>query len=348
MTVVFAGGGTGGHLYPAIAIADALRRTGAEIRFVGTADRLEATIVPRAGYALSTIASRPLQRKLSPAIFATIATNLKGTLQSFSLLGRLRPDVVVATGGYVCFPVMLAARVRRALRLSRAPLVLLEPNAAPGLTNRLLAPIVDEVWNSVPIRSSLRELPPREQAMERLGLDPALRTVVAMGGSQGARTINDALVGLMQAHAMPAGWQLFALTGEGEYDRVRAALPHAAPYLEDMADVYAAADLVIARAGASTLGELATLGKPSILIPYPYAAEAHQASNAARFERAGAAVVLTDAQVQQGALAPALAQSTQPQRLRALAEAAAALGSDDPLDAILMRVAALVARKSER
>lgn len=348
MTVVFAGGGTGGHLYPAIAIADALRNRGAQIRFVGTADRLEGTIVPQAGYALSTIVSRPLQRNSSLDIFNTIAANLKGTLQSLALLAKLRPDLIVATGGYVCFPLMLAARVRRALRLSRAPLVLLEPNAAPGLTNRLLTPIVDEVWNSVPIRASLRMLPPRDQAMARLGLDPTRRTIVSMGGSQGARSINDAVTEVVGSRALPPDWQLLALTGTGEYDRVRRALPNALPYVEDMADVYAAADLVIARAGASTLGELAALGKPSILIPYPYAAEAHQASNAARFAAAGAAVVLTDAQLQEGALAPAIAQSIRPQRLGALAAAAAALGANDPLDFILTRVDALVARKSER
>ncbi|MGA8534952.1 MAG: UDP-N-acetylglucosamine--N-acetylmuramyl-(pentapeptide) pyrophosphoryl-undecaprenol N-acetylglucosamine transferase, partial [Candidatus Tumulicola sp.] len=144
LRVVFAAGGTGGHLYPAIAIADALRDR-ATVTFVGTADRLETTIVPRAGYTLCTIASRPLRRKLSLDLFATVALNATGVLQSLLLLQRLQPDMLVATGGYVCFPVVIAARTLRFLRLSKVAIALLEPNAKPGLTNRLLAPQADEV-----------------------------------------------------------------------------------------------------------------------------------------------------------------------------------------------------------
>ncbi|MBV9334195.1 MAG: UDP-N-acetylglucosamine--N-acetylmuramyl-(pentapeptide) pyrophosphoryl-undecaprenol N-acetylglucosamine transferase, partial [Candidatus Eremiobacteraeota bacterium] len=287
MTVVFAGGGTGGHLYPAIAIADALQARNARVAFIGTSDRLEATIVPKAGYELLPIASRALPRAVTPALLRTIADNLKGTIQSLRLLAATRPDIVIATGGYVCFPVALAARVRRFAGLSRAPIVLLEPNAEPGLTNRLLAPMVDEVWGpplepdrrlagkyratGVPVRASLKNLPARDAAIARLGLDPSLRTLVAVGGSQGARAINDALIDLLRRNGLPSGWQLLALTGAADYDRVRAALPNSVPYLDDMADAYAAADLVLARAGASTLAELAAAGKASILVPYPHA-----------------------------------------------------------------------------
>ncbi len=361
MTVVFAGGGTGGHLYPAIAIADALRRRCDKIAFIGTADRLEATIVPKAGYNLYAIASHALPRAASFDLFRTIASNVKGTLQSLRLLATEHPDIVIATGGYVCFPVALAARIRRLTRLSRAPVVLLEPNATPGLTNRLLTPIVDEVWGScappnrsakakyvatgVPIRSTLRALPRREEAIARLGLNPSLRTLVAMGGSQGARSINDALVSLIECDGLPHGWQLLALTGESEYERVRSLLPNARPYLDDMADAYAAADLLLTRAGASTLGELAALGKPSIIVPYPYAAQGHQATNAARARAAGAAVVLTDRELAAGSLPAVLAQTVQPQRLQALADGAGRLAGADPLGAILARIDTLVPRK---
>jgi UDP-N-acetylglucosamine--N-acetylmuramyl-(pentapeptide) pyrophosphoryl-undecaprenol N-acetylglucosamine transferase len=363
VTVVFAGGGTGGHLYPAIAIADALRERSARVAFIGTADRLEATIVPKAGYELHTIAGRPLPRAPSLALFETVGANLRGVFQSLRLLAAQRPDLVIATGGYVCFPVALAARIRRLLGLSDAPLVLLEPNAAPGLTNRLLAPIVDEIWGAsdasasaargkyrptgVPIRSSLRKLPRRAEAIERLGLDPSLRTLVVMGGSQGARSINDAAVNL-ERDGLPDGWQLLALTGESDFERVRSELRNARPYLDDMADAYAAADLLLARAGASTLGELAALGKPSILVPYPFATEAHQAANAARFETAGAAVVLTDDELRAGGLSPVLARAVEPQRLAAVAAGAARLSQADPLDAILARVEKLLSRKSKR
>jgi UDP-N-acetylglucosamine--N-acetylmuramyl-(pentapeptide) pyrophosphoryl-undecaprenol N-acetylglucosamine transferase len=346
VTIVFAGGGTGGHLYPAIAIADALRDRRAKIFFIGTADRLEATIVPKAGYDLQTIASRSLPRSLSLDLLATIAANIKGTLQSLRLLAAQRPDLVIATGGYVAFPVAFAARVRRLLHISKAPIVLLEPNAQPGLTNRMLTPMVDEVWGidttGIPIRSTLRALPPRAQAIARLGLDPSLQTLVAMGGSQGARSINDALVSLIERDGMPKGWQLFALTGPQEYNRVRSLLPHARPYLDDMADAYAVADLLLTRAGASTLGELGALGKPSILVPYPYATQGHQAGNAARFEAAGAAVVLRDEELAAGALPALLARTTAPERLQQLAAGAARLVGEDPLRAILARIDILV------
>jgi UDP-N-acetylglucosamine--N-acetylmuramyl-(pentapeptide) pyrophosphoryl-undecaprenol N-acetylglucosamine transferase len=361
VTVVFAGGGTGGHLYPAIAIADALRDRGARVAFIGTADRLEAAIVPKAGYPLSTIASHWLPRRPSLDIARTIASNLKGTLQSLRLLASQRPDIVIATGGYVCFPVALAARIRRAARLSRARIALLEPNAAPGLTNRLLAPLVDEIWDAqttgIPIREALRRLPPRERAIARLGLDPARRTLVAMGGSQGARAINDALLGAVAADAIPNGWQLLHLTGERDYDRVTAAVaglgggrarPVVRPYLDDMADAYAVADLLLTRAGASTLGELIALRKPAILVPYPFAAEGHQDANAARLESAGAAVVLADAELEAGALPALLAATTMPERLAALTENARRLEGSDPLVAILARIESLVARKSKR
>jgi UDP-N-acetylglucosamine--N-acetylmuramyl-(pentapeptide) pyrophosphoryl-undecaprenol N-acetylglucosamine transferase len=361
VTVVFAGGGTGGHLYPAIAIADALRSR-AHVAFVGTAGRLEARIVPKAGYDLHTIASRPLPRVPSFALFRTIASNVKGTFQSLRLLATQRPDLVIATGGYVAFPVALAARLRRMLRLSDASVVLLEPNAAPGLTNRLLTPIVDEVWGAaeptsglrgkyrstgVPIRSSLRCLPRRDEAVARLGLDPSRRTLVVMGGSQGARSINDAAAQLIETGGLPAGWQLFVLTGQNDYDRLQGRLPNARPYLDDMADAYAVADLVLARAGASTLGELAALGKPSILVPYPFAAEAHQAANAARFEAAGAAAILSDDELRAGRLPALLAETLDDRRLSALAAGAASLRTADPLLAILARVDALIARRTQ-
>lgn len=364
MTVVFAGGGTGGHLYPAIAIADALRGRNARIAFIGTSDRLEATIVPKAGYELRTVTSRALQRAITPQLIRTIVDNVKGTVQSLRLLAATRPNLVIATGGYVCFPVTLAARIRRFTRLSGAPLVLLEPNAEPGLTNRLLAPLVDEVWGpplrpdrrfahkyratGVPIRASLRDLPAREAAIARLGLDPSLRTLVALGGSQGARAINDALIDLVARGALPPGWQLLPLTGAADYERVRGALPHARAYLDDMADAYAAADLVLARAGASTLAELAAIGKASILVPYPHAAQNHQDANAARFEAAGAAVLLSDRELQAGGLPALLARSVEPQRLHALSTAAARLGAGDPVAAILARVDALLSRRTEQ
>lgn len=365
MNVVFAGGGTGGHLYPAIAIADALRDRGANVLFIGTADRLEATIVPQAGYPLATVKSRPFTRKLSPGLFAMAFSNVAGTAQALAVLKRARPDIVIATGGYVCFPVVLAARM-----LGVRPVALLEPNAHPGLTNRMLAPFVDEVWGAfeagdprftgkyvhagIPVRSALRALPPREDAIARLGLSPKRRTLLAMGGSQGARSINDALTSLVKSDGIPAGWQLIHVTGEREYDRVRAALeggapqPAVRPYLHDLGDAYAAADLVLARAGASTLGELAATGRPAVLVPYPHAADDHQRANAEMVVRTGAAVVVDDRELAAGKLRGVLADVTGPARFAALAASAERARAADPLATILARVDALLARKKRR
>jgi UDP-N-acetylglucosamine--N-acetylmuramyl-(pentapeptide) pyrophosphoryl-undecaprenol N-acetylglucosamine transferase len=364
VTIVFAGGGTGGHLYPAIAIAGAMGARGASAQFVGSADRLEAKIVPACGYPLHAIASRPFARRFSLEIAPTILSNVAGTLQSLRLLARLQPDAVIATGGYVCFPVVLAARILRALRLFRGPIALLEPNARPGLTNRMLSPMVDEVWGAfydpafagkfvqtgIPVRASLRALPARQDALVRLGLSGERKTLFAMGGSQGAQAINDALIALVRSGSFPAGWQLVHATGERDYDRVRlaTATPGVAvvPYVNDVADAYAAADLVLARAGASTLGELAAVGKPAVLVPYPYAAGAHQEANAERFVATGAAVAVSDRDLAEGRLAAVLAAVTAPERLAELQSAASRLPAMDSLGVILARVDALVQRKN--
>lgn len=367
LRVLFAGGGTGGHVYPAIAIADALKKRGAVPEFVGTTDRLEAKIVPHAGYTLHTISSRPLSRSFSSELPLTAFANAAGTLQSFALLRKLKPAFVIATGGYVCFPLVFAARALRMLALYRGPIALFEPNARAGLTNRLLAPLVDEVWGAfdagdprfngkyvktgIPVRATLSHLPARSDAVSRLGLNSNRKTLLAIGGSQGARAINDALVALIKSGALPSGWQLLQVTGEREYDRVRVELGTAdsvvRPYLNDMADAYAAADLVLARAGASTLGELAALGKPAILVPYPHAAEDHQTANAERFAAAGAAVTLADRELASGRLRFVLAECAEPSRLDGMRAAAARLSEGDPVATIVTRVDALLAR-SER
>jgi UDP-N-acetylglucosamine--N-acetylmuramyl-(pentapeptide) pyrophosphoryl-undecaprenol N-acetylglucosamine transferase len=366
VNAVFAGGGTGGHLYPAIAVADALRGRQACVTFVGTADRLEATIVPKAGYALCTIASRPLTRGFSFEFALTLAANTGGVLQSLAVLMRLRPDVVIATGGYVCFPVVLAARILRLFRAFRGPIALLEPNAQPGLTNRLLAPLVDEVWGAfadadptfagkyvhtgVPVRAALRALPSRENAASALGLDPARKTLLAMGGSQGARSINDALIALVRDRGLPPEWQLLHVAGDADYERARAAIGNGGvvlPYLHDPSEAYAAADLVLARAGASTLAELAAVGKPAILVPYPFASEKHQMTNARRFAATGAALIVEDSGLNDR-LRAMLVETTAPRRLETMTTAAERLRGDDPVATILGRVDALIARRSER
>jgi UDP-N-acetylglucosamine--N-acetylmuramyl-(pentapeptide) pyrophosphoryl-undecaprenol N-acetylglucosamine transferase len=372
VNVVFTGGGRGGPSHPTTPPPDALRARGASITFIGAADRLEATIVPKAGYPLVTVASGPLARSVSPRLIRSGFANLAGTVQAASALRRLKPDIVIATGGYVCFPVALAATIMR-----MHPIALLEPNAQPGLTNRVLASLVDEVWGAfaqadthfkgkyvytgIPVRASLHALPSRDDAVARLGLSAKRKTLLAMGGSQGARSINDALTSLVGSGGLPEGWQLLHVTGEKEYDRVSAALrqsrgdtgsgdtaPALRPYLHDLTDAYAAADLVLARAGASTLGELAATGKPAILVPYPHAAGDHQRRNAEMAAQTGAAVVVDDRELAAGKLRMVLSDVTRPARFAQLAHAAERARASDPLATILGRVDDLVARKKRR
>jgi len=368
MKVLFAGGGTGGHLYPAIAIADALRGR-ASVRFVGTADRLEKTIVPDAGYELVTISSRPLQRKLSFESVRTLTANAAGIAQAMGVLNEFSPDVVVASGGYVCFPVVVAARLLRMAGRIPSRLALLEANAQPGLTNRLLAPLVDEVWGAfahgastfgekyihtgIPVRASLLRPANRIEAARRLGLDPHRRTILAVGGSLGARSINEAVAALVTRRALPPDWQVLHVTGQRDYALMQAeerepfggnSVMHV-PYLKDMADAYAVSDLAIARAGASTLGELAALGVASVLVPYPFASEDHQKINAQEFADAGAAVIVNDRDLNADTLWWTLRDVMATERLAAMRSAARSLGAGDPLATIIARIDALASRK---
>lgn len=360
MNVLFTGGGTGGHVYPAIAIADELRD--ARSTFVGTASRMEAKIVPKAGYPLVTVQSAPFSRSPLAALRSALV-NLAGTLQSLAVVAKVRPDAVIATGGYVCFPVVVAARVLRALRVVRAPIALLEPNATPGLTNKLLAPLVDEVWGAqavgdprfrgkyvrtgVPVRSSLLHLPPRDAAIARLGLDAGKRTLIAMGGSLGSRSINEAVRGLSAA---PEGWQVLLVAGD---DEVAAAVRDravpgvtAVPYLDDPSDAFAAADLLLARSGASTVAEVRALGLAALFVPYPHHADNHQLANAQSVARDGGAVVVTDAELNARRLEAVLTDLNQPGKLVAL-QAAARGGSDgNAAAAIVARIRALAARRA--
>ncbi|GAC1392761.1 MAG: undecaprenyldiphospho-muramoylpentapeptide beta-N-acetylglucosaminyltransferase [Vulcanimicrobiaceae bacterium] len=368
MNVTFAGGGTGGHLYPAIAIADALlaqaheRGQSLSVRFLGASDRLEAKIVPDAGFEVDFVPSRPLSRSRSFQTLVTAAVNLYGVLVAIKYLLARKPDLLIATGGYVCFPVVLAARILRACGIVRCPIALLEINAHPGLTNRLLAPLVDEVWGAfqaaaarfgskyhqtgIPVRASLRVLPDRTDAAKWLGLDPSRRTIFAVGGSQGARSLNEAVTALVTRRALPEDWQVLHVCGERDYEYMKAEQRQPfgknkvvlIPYLNDPAEAYAVSDLVVARAGASTLGELACIGIPSVLVPYPHAADDHQTANARAFVESGAALMIEDSALDGDQLWWALREAFEPERLARMREAARALAPNDALAAILARV----------
>jgi UDP-N-acetylglucosamine--N-acetylmuramyl-(pentapeptide) pyrophosphoryl-undecaprenol N-acetylglucosamine transferase len=361
MKVLLTGGGTGGHVYPAVALGESLLQNGFETLFVGMRGGMEERILASSEIPAKMISASPLYRKLSFSIFATIYKNIRGVAEAFSIIKRYRPDVVVATGGYVSFPVVMAARM--ASYMGRFPLFvgLVEPNAVPGLTNRLLAPMVDEVWGAfkeaaqrfgekyhatgTPVRETMRRPLERDEAAIKLGLDPNRSIILIIGGSQGARTLNSA-VAMMNAAPLKDGRQVLHLCGKREEDRAIAAQAMAIArgdvriigYLEDPALAYAASDVVVARAGASTIAELAATGKPSILVPYPFATADHQRANAEAVVQAGAAHMVLDHELDGDRLISELDNLFEPDTYAKVSAAAQAAALNDATKAILSRI----------
>jgi len=365
--VAFTGGGTGGHIYPALAIDDAIRAeydvTQYEPRFFGNRDGLEATLVT--SMPLTFVPSAALQRKLSLRTLATVWRNFIGIVTALFALRAFRPVMVIATGGYVCFPVVVAARILRTLGLLRCGIALLSIDVKPGLTNQLLTPLVDEVWTTydasapyfkgkayrtgTPVRASLTTVIHPSRARIELGLAPERTTIVVMGGSLGARSINEAVAALVTRRTLGDDRQVLHVSGERDYAYMEAeerdvGTNHVklVPYLTDPTNAYMAADVVIARAGASTLAELAATGKPSILVPYPHHADNHQVANATIFADRGAAVILTDAELDGDRLWWALDAMLQPAKLSAMRTAAASLASADVGRTIVSRIELLM------
>ncbi|MGH9356810.1 MAG: undecaprenyldiphospho-muramoylpentapeptide beta-N-acetylglucosaminyltransferase, partial [Terriglobia bacterium] len=308
MRVLMAAGGTGGHIFPALAVAQELRRRGeaepgAEAarnrwltEFVGSGRELESRLIPSAGFPLHSIAAAGLKgigglRK---------ARNLVALPRSFwdsaALLARLRPHVVVGMGGYATGPIMLEAS------LVRIPTLLIEPNAAPGFTNRALARFICLAAVGFEQTAAFYGAKARETghpvraAFHRISAKchtPPF-TLLVLGGSQGAMAVNSAVLGMLPHFAREAGrFSLIHQTGERDFERVRNAYAAARlqadvrPFIEDVAQALAAADLVICRSGASTVAELAAAGRASILVPFPAATDNHQRENARVMERAG-------------------------------------------------------------
>lgn len=319
MRLLFAGGGTAGHINPALAIANYFceKEPSCEVRFVGTREGLETGLVPRSGYPLEFIKVHGFARSLT-------AKNIKNLLElpgavheANKIIKNFRPDAVIGTGGYVCGPVLYAA-ARRGI-----PTLIHESNAYPGVTTRLLANHVDVVALGVedakkylskaknirvtgtPLRSSLLEVTPAA-ARHQLGLDDR-PFLVFFGGSLGARDFNRTVADWIAQNGAAGRYQILMATGKrNHYEEVMQHLeemgvalrqmPHVkiCEYIYNMDVVMAAANLLICRAGASTLCELTALGKASVLVPSPYVTGNHQEHNARAVERGGGAVVLTE------------------------------------------------------
>ncbi|MCD6249181.1 MAG: undecaprenyldiphospho-muramoylpentapeptide beta-N-acetylglucosaminyltransferase [candidate division Zixibacteria bacterium] len=303
ISLVFSGGGTGGHFFPAVAIADRIRELAGEnclvkIEFVGTTRGIEYRLRESLGYPLRLVNIRGLVRSFTLKNILVPFLMITALLKSRAILKAASPDVVVGTGGYVSWPVL------RMAALMGLPTVLQEQNSFPGITTRQLATKATRLY--LGFGSALSRLPSdlpalttgnpvrlsviggdRTEAMTHFKLDPKQRTILVIGGSQGARSINQAVLRSLKAGSLPDGYQLLWQTGKLDYDDIRSELGDQAkrhalvPFESRMELIYAAADLAIARAGAITLAELEAVALPSLLIPFPFAAGDHQRHNAA-------------------------------------------------------------------
>ena len=356
--MLFAGGGTGGHLYPGIAVADELRRRDASsvVSFVGTARGLEARVVPALGWPLDLIRSAGLKGKSIGALARGLALLPLSALDAWRVISSRRPDVVVGVGGYSSGPVLLLAALRG------IPTMVMEQNTAPGFTNRQLARVVraaavsyEETRRYFPGTAVVTGNPVRREFLQGLeaGDDVVRREgevrVLVVGGSQGARAINDAMVAA--APHLAASGRLVSITHQtGERDLARVRDGYAAagltatiePFFHDMNHRMRAADLVVARAGASTIAELTVLGRPSVLVPLPTAADDHQRKNARALAATDAAEMIEESTLTGEALASRLLTLTSDAAaLTRMAQAARTLGRPDAAARVADRVVAL-------
>lgn len=309
------GGGTGGHIFPAVAIANALkRRCDAEILFVGADNRMEMEKVPAAGYKIKGLPVAGFDRRHLLRNFGVLLKLRRSLAMAKKIVRDFKPDIAIGVGGYASGPTLKAAQ------RAGIPTLLQEQNSYAGVTNKLLAKKADRICTAYdgmerffpadriikignPVRSALLEKRSREDARRSFGLDPAKPTVLVVGGSLGARTLNESVEAGLDSIAR-AGVQLIWQTGKAYGDRALKAAEGregvaATPFISDMASAYAAADLVVSRAGAGSISELELLGKPCILVPSPNVAEDHQTKNARALADVGAALFVADAEARE-------------------------------------------------
>jgi UDP-N-acetylglucosamine--N-acetylmuramyl-(pentapeptide) pyrophosphoryl-undecaprenol N-acetylglucosamine transferase len=364
--LVLTGGGSGGHLYPAISIAQALRASTLSYTpvFIGTRTGIEAQVLPREGFEFHAVSSRKITRSLSPAALLSAVSIVWGAVQAGLLLRRMAPVAVVGTGGYASAGVVLAAA------LQGIPTLIHEQNSVPGRTNRLLAhwvrrvvltfpesaaffPARKTVATGLPVRPEIAQ-GDRHRGHQQFGLSPDRRTLLVLGGSLGAQSLNRAVREALPLYSN-SGLQILHQVGSGNWEEHRYALAgappwyHPVPYLEAMGDAYAVADLVCCRAGASTLAEIALVGLPSLLVPYPHAHADHQTQNARHLAAAGAAALLPDVELSGRRLVAEIdALFNQPARLAEMSRASRSLGRPGAADAILAVVWEMVGTPGER
>lgn len=360
MRVLIAAGGTGGHIYPGIAVAKEIlrRHADASVRFVGTARGLENKLVPQAGFELSLIDSAGLKNVGAVARARGLLVLPKSLRGARQVIRQFRPDVVIGAGGYVSGPVVLTAA------LVRLPTLVMESNALPGWTNRVLARFVDKaavsfdaalpffrgkaVVTGNPVRREFFEIPARQRDMSQT----QQFSILVFGGSQGARAINQAMIAALPSlESLRDKLRITHQTGEADFAIVSSGYEKAGwseparvtKYIENMVAEFAGVDLVVCRAGATTTAELIAAGKASVMIPFPLAADDHQRKNAEALERAGAGRMI----LQQDLSGERLAQEIttlvrEPEKIAAMEQAARGLARGDAAAAVVDLVEELV------
>jgi len=360
--IAVSGGGTGGHIYPAVAIARELLQLDpeAQIIFIGGKGRRESTIVPDLGFDFVPVPVESFPRSLSLRWFKVAYSVPLGLLKSLIALKKFSPQLVIGTGGYACGPVLLGAS------LLHIPVVIQEQNALPGVTNRIMGRWADEIH--VPFEAAVRYFPSGRTKItgnpvrpeiaaamgdhEKLGLKKDRLTILFMGGSQGARSINNAAIGALERlMELEPHIQVIHQTGKWDFTDMEKAydkLPFTKivrQYFDMMQDIYAVTDLVVCRSGAMTLAELAVRGLPAVLIPYPHSAEGHQIVNAQALEDKGAAIMIRDEQLTGECLADTLLSLIRDrERLSSMAEVSRSLGKPKAAREIACSALALIGK----
>jgi UDP-N-acetylglucosamine--N-acetylmuramyl-(pentapeptide) pyrophosphoryl-undecaprenol N-acetylglucosamine transferase len=357
MRVILAGGGTGGHVIPALAIARELQsRYAAECCFIGTTRGIETRLVPAAGFPLELIQVGALNQVSFATRVKTVLGLPLAVVSSSRIVRKFRPDVMIGVGGYASGPAMVAAA------LSRVPTVAFEPNVVPGFANRMVARFVSAAAvhfeetkkyfrncrvTGVPVRAEFFELPQRETSTPPM--------LLVFGGSQGAHAINQAMSGaMMSLQDRIPGIKVLHQTGERDYGMTVAVYEKLGvpvevfKFMDDMPAMFARADLIVSRSGASTVAEIAAAGKPSVFVPFPKAADDHQRRNAEAMQSGGAAVMLEERELTPAKLADTVADLlSDPARLKAMSAAAKGMAHPNATRDIAELAVSLIARNSK-
>ena len=355
MKIIVSGGGTGGHIYPALTLIDAIKnkRPDAEFLYVGTEKGLEADIVPKAGINFVALKMEGgLERHFTLENIFRAADAVWSIKRASDIVKNFKPSAVVGTGGYVCGPILLAAS------LLKVPTLIQEQNAVAGVTNKILSKFVDKI--AVGTRDALKNFPPdkttytgnpirkevlaakKSDGLKEFNFTDDKPIVLISGGSRGARSINNAMIDVLKSAAEKNSAQFLHVTGKGEFDSVMEKLsdldaPNVkiVPYLYNMPTAMAMADLAIFRAGATGLAELTARGVPAVLIPYPFAAENHQEFNARSLVDAGAARMILNKDLTAEILSATLDELlSSPEKLKSMAKASLSLGKPNAADEI--------------